>query len=169
MAVCGGSYIRAMLILGRADVEELLDIDRLVDAMAAALVELSAGRAEAPARHAISVDVPGGRDGLLLAMPAFVPAAGALTTKLVTLFPANRHRPTHQAVICCFDPTNGTPVAMLDGEAITAARTAAVSALATRLLARSAAEVVAVIGAGAQAQAHIRWCSPPASARGCGR
>jgi ornithine cyclodeaminase/alanine dehydrogenase-like protein (mu-crystallin family) len=69
-------------------------------------------------------------------MPAYLPAAGALTAKLVTLFPHNTDRPTHQAVICCFDPTSGTPVAVMDGAIVTATRTAAGSALATRLLAR---------------------------------
>jgi ornithine cyclodeaminase len=74
----------------------------------------------------------------------------------VSLFPENRDRPTHQAVICCFDPTTGTPLAIMDGTYITAARTAAGSALASRLLARNDARVVAVIGSGVQARAHAR-------------
>jgi alanine dehydrogenase len=96
------------------------------------------------------------RDGLLAAMPAYLPTAGALTTKLVSLFPHNTDRPTHQAVIVAFDPATGTPTALLDGEAITAARTAAGSALATDLLARGDAEVLAIVGTGVQARAHLR-------------
>src|SRR5437660_4547990 len=106
-----------------------------------------------PARMAALV---GERDGLLAAMPAYLPSAGALTTKLVSLFPRNTDRPTHQAVIVVFDPDNGTPVAFMDGEAITAARTAAGSALATDLLARRDATVLAVVGTGVQARAHLR-------------
>src|SRR5213596_1617302 len=96
------------------------------------------------------------RDALLAAMPAYLPSAGALTTKLVSLFPRNTDRPTHQAVIVVFDAGNGTPLALLDGEAITAARTAAGSALATELLARRDSRVLAVIGTGVQARAHLR-------------
>src|SRR5207247_1381193 len=98
----------------------------------------------------------GERAGLPAAMPAYLPSAGALTPKLVSLFPRHPARPTHQAVIVVFDPANGTPVALMDGEAITAARTAAGSALATELLARSDAAVLAVIGTGVQARAHLR-------------
>src|SRR2546428_427215 len=117
------------------------------------MADLSAGRASMPARIAALV---GERDGLLAAMPAYLPSAGALTTKLVSLFPRNTDRPTHQAVIVVFDPAHGTPVALMDGEAITAARTAAGSALATDLLARRDARVLAVLGTGVQARAHLR-------------
>jgi ornithine cyclodeaminase len=72
----------------------------------------------------------------------------------VTLFPHNRDRETHQAVICVFDPDNGTP-RRVDGRTfITATRTAAGSALATRLLARDDARVLALIGTGVQARSH---------------
>jgi ornithine cyclodeaminase len=93
-------------------------------------------------------------DGFLAAMPAFLPSSGALTTKLVSLFPRNRDRPTHQAIICCFDPETGTPLALIDGTHVTATRTAAGSACATKVLARHDATVVAVIGTGVQAAAH---------------
>jgi alanine dehydrogenase len=83
-----------------------------------------------------------------------LPSMHALTTKLVSLFPENSDRPTHQALICCFDSETGTPLAVMDGTQITAARTAAGSALATRLLARRGAGTVAIIGSGVQAEAH---------------
>lgn len=142
-----------MLVLSRADVESLLDADLLRAAVGAALADLSAGRASMPTRIAAVVRE---EDGLLAAMPAYLPTAGALTTKLVSLFPRNTDRPTHQAVIVAFDPSTGTPVALLDGEAITAARTAAGSALATDLLARQKASRLVVIGTGVQARAHLK-------------
>jgi alanine dehydrogenase len=140
-----------MLLLSAADVEGLLDLDELVNAVANALADLSAGRASMPARGAAFVP---GHDAFLAAMPAHLPSVGALTTKLVSLFPHNVDRPTHQALICCFDPDDGTPLALMDGRYITAARTAAGSALATRLLARADAATVAVIGTGVQGRAH---------------
>jgi alanine dehydrogenase len=142
-----------MLVLSRADVEGLIDLDRLREAVAKAMADLSAGRVSMPPR--IAAIVPE-RDALLAAMPAYLPSSGALATKLVSLFPRNTDRPTHQAVIVLFDADNGSPLALMDGEAITAARTAAGSALATELLARKDAQVLAVIGTGVQARAHLR-------------
>ena len=140
-----------MLVLSRADVEAVLDLDRLVDAVATAMVDLSQERASVPTRIAAFVAE---RQGLLAAMPAFLPSAGALTAKLVSLFPQNTDRPTHHAIICCFDADTGTPVALMDGGYITATRTAAGSALATKLSARTGSAVVSVIGTGVQARAH---------------
>ncbi len=138
-----------MILLSQAEVRELLDLDALVDALAAAHRDLSEGKASMPPRIAAFAE----RDGLLGAMPSYLPSAG-LACKLVTLFPQNRDRHTHQALICVFDPENGTPVALMDGTYITAARTAGGSALATRLLARDDARVLAILGAGVQAHAH---------------
>ncbi len=142
-----------MLLLDKREVESLLDPDALRAAVAAALADLSAGRASMPTRIAAMVADQG---ALLAAMPAYLPGAGALTTKLVSLFPRNTDRPTHQAVIVAFDPATGTPTAFMDGEAITAARTAAGSALATDLLARPDVATLAVLGAGVQGRAHLR-------------
>jgi alanine dehydrogenase len=142
-----------VLVLDKREVESLLDPDALRAAVAAALADLSAGRASMPTRIAALVAE---KDALLAAMPAYLPSAGALTTKLVSLFPRNTDRPTHQAVILAFDPLTGSPAALMDGEAITAARTAAGSALATDLLARQDASTLAVLGAGVQARAHLR-------------
>ncbi len=142
-----------MLVLSASEVEALLDLDQLVDAVQAAMVDLSAGRVSMPRRVAASV---ADRHAMLAAMPAFLPSAGALTAKLVSLFPGNRDQPTHQALICCFDPDSGTPLAVMDGSYVTAARTAAGSALATRLLARADAQILSVIGTGVQARSHAR-------------
>jgi len=139
-----------MLVLTRSDVEELLDLDALVGALARAHEELSAGAVSMPARIAATT-----ADGLLGAMPAYLPSAG-LGCKLVTLFPHNTDRPTHQATIVLFDPANGSPIALIDGTYITATRTAAAAALAARLLARADANVLAIIGTGVQARTHAR-------------
>jgi ornithine cyclodeaminase len=141
-----------MLVLSQREVRDLLDLDRLVDALADAHADLTAGNASMPPRIAALVD---DRDALLGVMPAYLPSAG-LACKLVTLFPRNEDRETHQAVICVFDPENGTPLALMDGTYVTATRTAAGSALATRLLAREDARVLAVIGTGVQARTHAR-------------
>jgi len=145
-----------MLVLSRVDVERLIDLDRLREAVASAMADLSAGRVSMPLR--IAAIVPE-RDAKLAAMPAYLPSSGALATKLVSLFPRNTDRPTHQAVIVVFDADNGSPLALMDGEAITAARTAAGSALATDLLARTDAHRLVVIGTGVQARAHLRAVS----------
>lgn len=143
-----------MLILSRTDVEELLDPTALIEALARAMADLSAGAVSMPTR--IAADVP--ERGFLGVMPAYLPSFSALTTKLVTVFPANAEAgiPTHQAVIVAFDPDTGTPLALMDAISITEARTAAGSALATRLLARPEASVLAVLGTGVQARAHAR-------------
>lgn len=140
-----------MLVLTRAEVEELLDLDELVDALARAHAELSAGSASMPARIAAF----GESDGLLGAMPGYLPSAG-LGCKLVSVFPHNVDRPSHQAAIALFDPANGSPVALMDGTYITAARTAGAAALAARLLAREDASVLAILGTGVQARSHAR-------------
>src|SRR5205814_1465075 len=132
-------------VLSQSEIASVLDMGRLIDAVQAAMVDVSAGRASVPPRVGAVVTE---RSAILAAMPAYLPSAGALTTKLVSVFPENRDRPTHQAVICCFDPDTGSPIALLDGTLITAMRTAAGSAVATRLLARGDARRVAVVGTG---------------------
>ncbi|MDP9262410.1 MAG: NAD(P)-binding domain-containing protein, partial [Actinomycetota bacterium] len=123
-------------------------------ALARAHEELSSGAVSMPPRIAALT-----ADGLLGAMPAYLPSAG-LGCKLVTLFPHNTDRPTHQAAIVLFDPENGSPVALMDGTYITATRTAAAAALAARLLARSDAKILAIIGTGVQARTHMRAFAP---------
>ena len=142
-----------MLLLSRSDVEELLDVDELVTSLGPSMADLSAGRASVPPRVAAMVPE---RAAMLAVMPAFLPSSGALTTKLVSLFPENRDRPTHQGIICCFDADTGTPLAVMDGTYITAVRTAAGSVLASRYLARRSAHVLSIIGTGVQARAHAR-------------
>jgi alanine dehydrogenase len=139
-----------VLVLSRADVRRLLDLDQLLDALERGFVELSAGRASVPPRIAAETE-----RGLLAAMPGY--ADGILETKLVSVFAGNHEigLPSHQATIALFDDTTGKPLALMDGTEITAVRTGAASAVATRALARPDARVLAVLGAGVQARSHI--------------
>jgi alanine dehydrogenase len=135
-----------VLVLSREEVERLLDVDALFERLERAFVELSAGRASAPPRMAAFAPA-----GLLGAMPGYVD--GVLVAKLVALFPD--HEPSHQALIAVFDAETGTPLAVMDGTHITAVRTGASSAVATRALAREDAKVLAVLGAGVQGRSHL--------------
>ena len=143
-----------MLLLSRAVTESLLDPDELRGAVSAAMAELSSGRVSMPSRIAARVD---SAQALLAAMPAYLPGMGVLATKLVSLFPNNAGTgiPTHQAVVLVFDHATGTPLAIIDGTSITAARTAAGSALSVELLSRPESRVLALLGIGVQARAHL--------------
>jgi ornithine cyclodeaminase len=142
-----------VLILGGADVQSLLDRDALIEAVAAGLAELSSGTASVPPRVAASVEE---RNALLAAMPGYLAGRGVLGAKLVSVFPGNAGTrwPTHQAVVVLFDPETGAPEALIDGTVLTAERTAAASAVATRILADPQASVLTVLGTGVQARAH---------------
>ena len=135
--------------------ERLLDLDALLEALAEGFRKLSAGAASVPPRVAAATP-----DGLLAAMPGYLPGSG-IEVKLVSVFPGNHARglPSHQAVIALFEEATGTPLAIMDGTAITAIRTGAAAALSVRLLARSEASVLAVLGAGVQGHAHVRAVS----------
>ena len=117
------------------------------------MVEVSAGRLSMPPRIAARVEE---RDAFMAVMPAYVPALGALTTKIVDVFPQNAGGPhdTHQAVIVAADPETGVPTALIEAASVTAARTAAGSAVSVDHLARPDAAVLVVIGTGVQARSH---------------
>lgn len=142
-----------MLILNRSEVEGLLDMARLIDALAPAMEDLSLGRVSMPPRGIVYGQ---NKLGLLATMPVYLPSSQILSTKLVTLFPENESLgiPSHQAVVIAFDAKTGTPIAMLDGTSITALRTAAGSALATRLMSRPEAKILTLLGTGVQARTH---------------
>jgi ornithine cyclodeaminase len=144
-----------MLLLNQHEVETLLDLDRLVEALGPAMAELSAGRVSMPPRPVVQVRE---RGGLLGVMPVFLGSPQILASKLVSVFPENPALglPSHQALVVVFDPLTGSPRALLDGTTITALRTAAGSALATRLLARPESCILAIVGTGVQARTHAR-------------
>ncbi|HEY6064984.1 MAG TPA: NAD(P)-binding domain-containing protein [Thermoanaerobaculia bacterium] len=136
-------------ILDENDVRQRLSLRDLIPAVERALSDLSAGRVVQPLRTVIPV--PDHR-GFLGVMPAY---AGVLGTKLVTFFPENRDVHTHHAIVVLFRPETGEPLAIMDGRLITEMRTGAVSAAATRALARADASVLAILGSGVQARSHL--------------
>jgi alanine dehydrogenase len=141
-----------LLYLSRQDVERLLDIDSMLEALGNALVAFSAGITTVPPR----VGVPVPQRGLLGTMPGYVPGV-ALEVKLVSVFPGNEHHslPSHQGLIALFDENTGTPLAVMDGTYITAIRTGGTAAVAARVLARKDAKILAILGAGVQGGSHL--------------
>jgi ornithine cyclodeaminase/alanine dehydrogenase-like protein (mu-crystallin family) len=134
------------------EVRSHLHMSDLIEAMQRALIEFSAGRVQQPVRTVLKF----GGSSLFGLMPSYVPGLPALGTKLVTVCAANAARGlgTHQAVIVMLDPETGIATAILDGRYITEARTAAVSAVSVRLLAREDARILGILGSGVQARSH---------------
>lgn len=139
-----------MLILDEAAVRKLLEMRALIPAMEQALRAFSAGEVVQPVRTVVPV---AGQGGFLYTMPASTGAQ--LGAKLVTFFPDNQGVATHHALVLLFRPETGEPLAVMDGRLITEMRTGAVSAVATRFLARPDSSVLAILGSGVQAQSHL--------------
>src|SRR5437773_8472246 len=137
------------MILDEHAVHDLLKMEDLIPAMAKAMADLSSGKVVQPMRVMLPVAE---HQGFLGLMPAY---GGALGAKLVTFFPNNQGLPTHHAIIVLFRPETGEPLVTMDGRLITEMRTAAVSAVATDLLARPEIGVLAILGSGVQAQSHL--------------
>jgi ornithine cyclodeaminase/alanine dehydrogenase-like protein (mu-crystallin family) len=136
------------------EVRARLRVPDLIDAMERALVEFSAGRVQQPVRTVLEF---GAERSLFGLMPSFVPSLPALGAKLVTICEGNAGRGlgTHQATIVMLDPDTGEAQAILDGRYITEVRTAAVSAVSARRLARSDSRVLGILGSGVQACSHF--------------
>jgi alanine dehydrogenase len=141
-----------VLMLSQVDVDLLLDLDQLIDALEEGFRAVSSGRVDIAPRTAATTE----REGVLLSMPGYGAGLG-LGVKLVTLFPDNHKLglPSHQGLIALFDPATGSPLAVMDGTRITAIRTAGAAAVAARHLARKDARVLAILGAGVQGHAHL--------------
>lgn len=141
-------------LLNEAQVKALLPMAVLVQAMEDALARFSAGDVLQPVRTVLSVGPTKAYFGL---MPAYMPEPARLGAKLVTVFSGNEARglPSHLATILLLDPDTGALLAILDGRYITEARTAAVSAVSARHLARADAHTLAIIGSGVQARSHL--------------
>ena len=137
-----------MLILSRKEVEELLDPRDLVPALEEGFKALSAGQLDVPPRNQV-----GAPKGVLLGMYAFLPGK-PFSVKLVSIF--HESTPSHQAIITLFDSETGAAIALMDGEYITAMRTAAASLLSIQHLARKDSKTVAIIGTGVQAESHLK-------------
>jgi thiomorpholine-carboxylate dehydrogenase len=140
------------LTLSEADVAKVLKYELLIPAMEKALSAFSAGRVIQPVRNMLTIE-EGKR--FLGIMPAV--AENGMGAKLVCFFPKNAgtNVPTHLAMIVLFEPETGVPLAFLDGRLITEMRTAAVSAAVTKYLAPEGSRILALLGSGVQAHAHL--------------
>ncbi len=144
-----------MLILGHDEVLAALSPEECADAMAAVLTAHARGEALMPLRSMVPFD---GAAGFMATMPAWRGGADPVfSLKSLCVMPGNPARglDSHQGTVTLFDGSTGQPRAILDASAITSIRTAAVSAVATRVLAREDARVLAILGAGVQGRAHL--------------
>lgn len=138
--------------LDEASVQAALDWESLIAAMKVALGAFSRGRVLQPVRNMLTIEEGQRYLGI---MPAVSDRVMGL--KLVSFYPRNAGTeiPTHMAMILLFEPETGEPLAVMDGRLITEMRTAAVSAAATEQLASPDSHILALLGSGVQAKAHI--------------
>lgn len=143
-----------MLVLSRREVESLLSMPTCIGLMEQALTSLARGEAILPLRPVIRI--PGSANAFAV-MPAYSSALQAAGAKLISVYPDNHGTAldSHQGLVILFDGANGRPLAIMDAASITAIRTAAVSGVATRLLARGDARTVLILGAGVQGRTHV--------------
>jgi len=145
----------SLLILNHAEVEQLLPMDECINVMEEAFNALARDEFHQPLR---TITKPPDVKGVLALMPTFRAGEAPLFgLKAICVFPGNAEigKDAHQGGVILFDGANGEPLAIVNASAITAIRTAAVSGLATRLLAREDAGDLAIIGAGVQARTHL--------------
>lgn len=142
-----------MRVIDAAQVRAAAPMPQLLDAVAAAYRDVTAGRDRSPIRSRIPM---GGGD--LILMPGVREGGAGASVKLVTVMPGNAARglPTIHAVVAWFDAASGEPLALLDGATVTAMRTGAASGVGARLMARPGARVLALFGVGAQAAWQVR-------------
>jgi len=142
-------------VLDEHDVRRLLPMADCIDLMAEALAALARGEVYNPLRFVIR---PEGESSLMGLMPAHRAGGSKLwSLKTLTIFPGNSARglDSHQGFVALFDGDTGAPRALMNAGGITAVRTAAVSGLATRLLARDDVRTLAILGTGTQGRSHL--------------
>jgi thiomorpholine-carboxylate dehydrogenase len=140
------------IFLGEQQVRDRLHYSDLIPALREALVEYSAGRVQQPLRPIMTIP---GQEAWFSVMPAVL--GDVMGAKMVNVFPGNARlgMHTHLAVIALFSSRNGELLALMDGRLITEMRTAAVSAIATDLLAAKKSRILAILGSGVQARSHL--------------
>ncbi len=145
-----------MLILSESDLRAVLTMPDVIEAVELGFSALARGDATVPERSRLNIPA---RNGVVLEMPAYADLddAGALGTKIVSVFEANARHALDivQAVYLLLDSETGVPLSLMEGRFITGIRTAATSAVATKLLARRGSNRLAVFGGGVQAEFHI--------------
>jgi ornithine cyclodeaminase len=141
-----------VLIVSQQEVARLLPMQDCIELMARTLQTLAEGHVILPLRPVMRVP-----DGALALMPAYLREPLAMGVKVIGIFPGNvgTALDSHPGVVLLFDAEHGQPLAIIDASEVTAIRTAAVSAVATRLLAREDADQLAILGAGVQARTHL--------------
>lgn len=144
-----------MLVLNQKEVTELLPMGACIDVMASTLATLARGDAVLPLRTIVVY--PDGT-GAFAVMPAYMGTPRTVGAKVITVMPGNHGTAfdSHQGAVLLFDADNGSVAAILDATPVTAIRTAAVSGVATRELARKDASTLAIIGSGVQAYTHLQ-------------
>jgi alanine dehydrogenase len=142
-----------MIVVAKEEVAEILSMDACIEIMETVFMDLARGDAVQTLR---SVTPIAGGNALGL-MPAYLKQAGVVGAKMITIFPENYRRqiPSHQGLVALFDAANGMLMAIVNGQEITAIRTAAASAVATNVLARPDAQHLAILGTGEQARTHL--------------
>lgn len=143
--------LAGLKVFDAAAVRRLLTYEAAIPLMRQAMIGLSSGQALQQLRSFIGL----GEGRTFAIMPAALAADGAFGAKLVSVFNDGSGRKAHQGVVVVFDGESGRPVAVADAAEVTEIRTAAASAAATDVLARSDAKVLAILGCGRQAAAHI--------------
>lgn len=143
-----------LVVLDAGDVRRLLPMRECVDVMARVLATVAMGNAILPLRPMIRLP---GSPNIFALMPAYLGEPKSVGVKVLTVFPVNHGTPidAHQGAVLLFEADHGRLLAILDATTVTAIRTAAVSAVATRLLAREDAEDLAILGAGTQGHMHL--------------
>lgn len=143
-----------MQVLGAAAIETLLPMAPCIEVVAGAMRAISSGEVLAPTRQLMALQSP----NAMGVMPGAMPALGVFGVKVLALYPGNGARglPSHAGMVLLFDAASGAPVAVLESHMLTALRTAAASAVATRALARPGSSVLAILGSGHQALWHVR-------------
>lgn len=141
-----------MRILNGDEVRSAISMTEAIDAMREGFIALSQGRVNIPVRTVMQTE-----NGLMLYMPAYIHGAAVSVIKIVAVSPDNPQRglPVIRATVQVIDAKTGQPIALMDGSILTALRTGAASGLATELMARAEAHILAVIGAGVQARTQI--------------
>ncbi len=142
-----------VIIINQSEVAELMPMGECIGVMTRALVALARGEAILPLRQTLRLS----DESLLCLMPSYLKDIQAVGAKVISVFPGNRERglDSHQGAVLLFEAKRGSLVAVVDATAITAIRTAAVSAVATQLLARPEVQDLAILGSGTQARAHL--------------
>jgi len=141
-------------ILSSNNIRQVISMRQAIDCVREAFIQLSTRKAEMPLRTVVSVQP---RGGTALFMPAYLMSSDALGAKIVTVFPENSksNLPIIHAIVVIINTETGQPMAIMDGTYLTALRTGAASGVATELMARTGASMVAILGAGVQARTQL--------------